>query len=152
MKRTDTSTSRSSNGVDSMRCGEGVRLWQHRWTLRWRRNLFSVTQTSKRRRRITSSPFQRMQYAPRRKSTLFFRTRIICQTEIRMMLKIYCTSHCTNRCTKGDQLSPNTHILPSEASRILLKIDHTHSSSWPVAPNVEGSNPFSHPNLNEKDR
>jgi carboxymethylenebutenolidase len=52
---------------------------------------------------------------------------------------------CTERCTGSAQLSPTTIFSPTHPSAILLKTHNPNQQSRPVAPNVAGSNPVSHP-------
>jgi hypothetical protein len=54
---------------------------------------------------------------------------------------------CTFRCTNSTQLSPNTVISPAQQPRILLITHDPIVEALPVAPNVAGSSPVSHPNF-----
>ena len=54
---------------------------------------------------------------------------------------------CTNRCTESSHLSPTTVISTIRPYAILLKTLTPQQDSLPVAPNVAGSNPVSHPNF-----
>ena len=57
---------------------------------------------------------------------------------------------CTNLCTIVTHFSPITMISPSHEESILLKTFGPQKEKWPVAPNVAGSIPVSHPNLPEQ--
>jgi hypothetical protein len=52
---------------------------------------------------------------------------------------------CTTGCTQPSQLSPTTMILHTQSEAILLITRLSVEARSPVAPNVAGSNPVSHP-------
>jgi hypothetical protein len=55
--------------------------------------------------------------------------------------------HCTFLCTDSSLRSPITGISPVPDNSILVKTHEPFSEVCPVAPNVAGSIPVSHPNL-----
>ena len=56
---------------------------------------------------------------------------------------------CTTGCTQPNQLSPTTMILHTQSDAILLIRCPSLEARSPVAPNVAGSIPVSHPNFQD---
>ena len=62
------------------------------------------------------------------------------------------TNRCTNRCTEVLHLALTTLFLDEQTHRMPLKMLAVENGYWPVAPNVAGSIPVSHPNTKEPNK